>query len=42
MLEYSIVNVVAYGLLNIEGDEHSLNWVKGKSILSSLVFNKKA
>ena len=42
MLEYSIVNVVANGLLKIEGDEHPLYWVKGWSSLSALVFNKKA
>ena len=40
-LEYSVANVVTNGWLKIEDDEHMLYWVKGKIILSALVFNKK-
>ena len=40
-LEYSVASVVTNGLMNIEDDEHFLYWVKGKSSLSTLVFDKK-
>ena len=40
-LKYSVSNVVANRWLNIEDDEHSLYWVKGKSILSAYVFKIK-
>ena len=40
-LNYSVANVVANGWLNIEDDEHPLNWVKGKSSLFAHVFNNK-
>ena len=40
-LEYSVFNVFANWWLNIEDDKHPLYWVKGKSSLSVIVFNRK-
>ena len=40
-LDYFVANVVANEWMNIEDDEHPLYWVKVKSSLSELVFNKK-
>ena len=40
-LKYSVDNGAANGWRNIEDDEHSLYWVKGKTSLSAHVFNNK-
>ena len=40
-LDYFVANVITNVWLNIEDDENSLYWVKGKSCLSALMFDKK-